>query len=73
MLPTMGRRIFRSPAAPWRLARFGVLALVAFIAVNGLTDVWIAAVVSVVVATLSLIDDVVSRRAGADRGSTAPA
>lgn len=67
----MGRRFWSSPAATWRLARFAVLALVAFVALNGLVDVWIAAVVAMVAATLSLVDDVVSRRAGTDRGNAA--
>ena len=68
----MGRRFWSSPAAGWRLARFAVLALVAFVALNGLVDEWIAAVVAVVAATLSLINDVVSRR-GIDGGSAASA
>ena len=63
-----------STAATWRLARFAVLALVAFVALQGVVDVWIATVVGVVVATLSLIDDVLSRRDGVtDRGSGASA
>lgn len=69
----MGSRFWSSPAATWRLARFAVLALVAFVALNGLVDLWIAAVGAVVAATLSLVDDVVSRRGGTERGSAASA
>jgi MFS superfamily sulfate permease-like transporter len=57
----MGRRFWSSPATTWRLARFAVLALVAFVAVSGFVDVWIATVVAVAAATLSLIDDVLFR------------
>ena len=69
----MGRRFWSSPPATWRLARFAVLGLVAFVALNGSVDMWIAAVVAVVAATLSLVDDVGFRGAGTDRGSAASA
>lgn len=65
----MGRRFRSSPAATWRHARFAVLAIVAFVALNGLVAVWTAAVVAVIAATLSLVDDVVSRPA---RSAAAP-
>jgi hypothetical protein len=73
ILPTVVRRFWSSPAATWRLARFSVLALVAFVAVNAFVDAWIAVVVAVVAATLALADDVRSRRAGTDCGSAASA
>jgi hypothetical protein len=69
----MGRRFWSSPAAAWRLARFAVLALVAFVVVNAFVSAWIAAAVAALVATLSLVDDVVSRRAGTDGGNPASA
>ena len=75
--PTMGARFWSSPAAAWRLARFAVIALVAFFTVWRFAGVSFAIVVGVVTVTLLLIDDVVSRRViscrtgTTDRGSGA--
>lgn len=69
----MGTRFWTSTAATWRLAlaRATVLGLLAFFAALSFVDVWIAAVVSVVAASLHLIDVAQSsRRSGVtDRGS----
>ena len=70
----MGTRFWTSTATTWRLARFAVLALVGFVALEWVVGVWVATALGVVVATLLLIDDVRSRRTGAtDRGSGASA
>lgn len=58
----MSTRFWSSPAATWRLARFAVMALGGFLALQGIVDAWIAMVVGVVVATLLLIDELLSRR-----------
>ncbi len=70
----MGARFWTSSAATWRLARFAVLALLTFFALRGFVDVLFATVVGAVVATLSLIDEVLSRRTVvSDRSSGASA
>jgi len=60
--PTMSTRFWSSPAATWRLARFALMALGGFLALQWILDAWIATVVGVVVATFLLIEEVLSRR-----------
>jgi MFS superfamily sulfate permease-like transporter len=65
---------WNSRSTTWRLARFAVVALACFVALQAIVDAWIAIVVGVVAATLLLVDEVLSRRAGAsDRASGASA
>jgi hypothetical protein len=56
---------FWSNAPRWTLLRAALLALVAFVALDALLDPWLAAVLAVLAAALSVVDARHARRAGA--------
>lgn len=55
---------FWSNAPRWTLLRAELLALVAFVALDALLDPWLAAVLAVLAAALSVVDATRARRAG---------
>ncbi len=63
---------FYSYALRWTLLRAALLALLAFAALDGLLDPWLAAVLAVLAAGLQVVDTTRARRADA-RSSSAEA